>query len=143
MIGMKRVVVAFFVVGLAGVAACGGTPAGNENGSGDAILARAFEDRAADLPVEGAGKVVRILSDDDEGSRHQRFILRLGSGQTLLVAHNIDIAPRVDGLALGDHVAFKGVYEWSEQGGTIHWTHHDPAGEHAPGWLRLDARLYD
>ena len=118
--------------------AAGATPAR----AGDAALAQAFDDRASGLEVEGAGTVERLLADDEEGSRHQRFILRLASGQTLLVAHNIDVAPRVSGLRVGDAVAFRGVYEWSEQGGTIHWTHHDPSGEHASGWLRHGGRTY-
>ena len=108
----------------------------------DARLAKASDDRASGLEVEGAGVVERLLPDDEEGSRHQRFILRLGSGQTLLVAHNIDIAPRVEGLRVGDTVAFRGVYEWSAEGGTIHWTHDDPAGRRAPGWLRHDGIAY-
>ena len=37
--------------------------------------------------LESSGTVMRVLADDDDGSRHQRFILRLGSGQTVLVAH--------------------------------------------------------
>ena len=94
------------------------------------------------LEVEGAGRVERLLADDEEGSRHQRFILRLASGQTLLVAHNIDVAPRIADLRVGDGVAFRGVYEWSEQGGTVHWTHHDPSGDHAAGWLRHGGRTY-
>ena len=110
--------------------------------AGDAALARAFDDHASGLEVEGAGTVERVLADDLEGSRHQRFILRLASGQTLLVAHNIDVAPRVSGLRAGDAVAFRGVYEWSGQGGTVHWTHHDPSGDHAPGWLRHGGRTY-
>jgi hypothetical protein len=56
--------------------------------------------------VSGIGTVVRTLSDDDDGSRHQRFILELKSGRTLLVAHNIDLAPRVSSLRSGDTVAF-------------------------------------
>src|SRR3954452_22381734 len=48
--------------------------------------------------VSGTGTVIRILPDDDTGDRHQRFLLRLQSGATLLVAHNIDIAPRVEPL---------------------------------------------
>ena len=55
----------------------------------------------------------------------------------------IDIAPRLDGLAVGDQVAFRGVYEWNEQGGVVHWTHHDPSGEHPGGWLRYDGRTVD
>ena len=111
-------------------------------GDGDAILAAAFRDRVRDLQVQGSGTVVKLLADDTDGARHQRFIIRLESGQTLLVAHNIDVAPRVEGLAVGDGVAFGGVYEWSAEGGAIHWTHRDPDGPHAAGWLRHDGKTY-
>jgi hypothetical protein len=110
---------------------------------GDAVLALAFEKHANDLQVEGQGTVVRILADDTEGGRHQRFIVRLASGQTLLVAHNIDVAPRVEDLREGDAVAFRGVYEWNEEGGTIHWTHRDPSGEHTSGWILHGGRTYE
>ena len=86
--------------------------------------------------------VVRILPDDNDGSRHQRFILRTASGQTLLIAHNIDLAPRISDLRKGDRVEFYGVYEWNDRGGVIHWTHHDPQGSHTPGWLRHKGRTY-
>ncbi len=92
--------------------------------------------------VSGTGTVSRILPDDNEGSRHQRFILRLGTGQTLLVAHNIDLAPRVPSLREGDTVSFYGEYEPSAQGGVIHWTHSDPAGRHTAGWLEHEGRRY-
>ncbi len=55
-----------------------------------------------------------------------RFILQLGSGQTLLISHNIDLAPRLTALREGDVVAFNGEYEWSATGGVVHWTHRDP-----------------
>ena len=142
---MKQVVVAIVLVGLAGVAAGGCAASKPDAGgdSGDAALAAAFRDRMDDLQVRGSGTVARLLADDDEGSRHQRFIVRLDSGQTLLVAHNIDVAPRVEGLEVGDEIAFSGVYEWSAEGGTIHWTHGDPDGDHSPGWLRHDATTYE
>jgi hypothetical protein len=111
-------------------------------GAGDAVLAEAFVERAGNLEVEGDGTVVSILADDTEGERHQRFIVRLASGQTLLVAHNIDIAPRVTSLQVGDQVAFKGVYEWNDQGGLIHWTHRDPSGSHVAGWIKHDDHTY-
>jgi len=69
--------------------------------------------------VTGSGRVVRILADDNDGSRHQRFILEMSSGQTLLVAHNIDLAPRVSSLREGDSVAFYGVYDINPQVGVI------------------------
>jgi len=108
----------------------------------DAQLRQLFETQQSDVQVSGAGTVSRVLGDDNEGDRHQRFILRLASGQTLLVAHNIDIAPRLDGLAAGDKVAFSGVYVYTDQGGTIHWTHHDPSGTHVAGWLEWNGKKY-
>jgi hypothetical protein len=92
--------------------------------------------------VTGTGTVERVLSDDNDGSRHQRFILELGSERTLLVAHNIDLAPRIPSLSKGDTVAFYGEYETNQQGGVIHWTHLDPQGRHAAGWLEHEGRRY-
>jgi hypothetical protein len=108
-----------------------------------AAIERAFRERRSDLQVLGEGRVQRLLADDNRGSRHQRFLLELPSGQTLLVAHNIDLAPRIDDLARGDRVRFYGEYEWNERGGVIHWTHHDPRGRHVGGWLQHDGRRYE
>lgn len=108
----------------------------------DAALAQAFRSQQSNLQVEGVGVVIKLLSDDNRGSRHQRFLLRLNSGQTLLIAHNIDLAAKIDNLRVGDNVAFSGEYEWSHKGGTLHWTHHDPAGRHVAGWLKHGDRVY-
>jgi hypothetical protein len=92
--------------------------------------------------VEGRGVVRRLLSDDDDhGARHQRFVLRLGNRQTLLIAHNIEIAERIP-LGVGDRVRFRGIYEWNDLGGLVHWTHHDPHGAEDGGWLRFRTRDY-
>jgi hypothetical protein len=92
--------------------------------------------------VSGSGTVIRILTDDDEGDRHQRFLLRLQSGATLLVAHNIDVAPRVEPLHVGDTVEYAGEFAWNPKGGVVHWTHHDPSGRHPDGWLRHDGHTF-
>lgn len=106
------------------------------------VLERAFLTRQSDVQVSGSGTVQHILPDDSDGSRHQRFILKLDSGRTLLIAHNIDLAARVSSLARGDRVEFRGEYEWNEKGGVVHWTHLDPAGRHVAGWLRHRGVLY-
>ena len=110
--------------------------------SADDPIARAFASGVSDLQVEGEGTVIRLLPDDLNGSRHQRFIVELPSGQTLLIAHNIDIAPRIPGLATGDTVRFSGEYVWNAKGGVIHWTHHDPKGRHIAGWLTHNGKTY-
>ena len=108
----------------------------------DGAIGRAFAERAGGVQVRGGGAVTRLLSDDISGSRHQRFIVRLASGQTVLVAHNIDIAPRIEGLKVGDTVRFNGEYEWNEEGGVIHWTHRDPQGRHVAGWVEHKGRTF-
>lgn len=108
----------------------------------DDSIGRAFASRTSDIQVEGEGTVIRLLADDLNGSRHQRFIVQLASEQTLLISHNIDIAPRIDGLTVGDSVRFNGEYVWNEKGGIIHWTHHDPRGRHVAGWVLHNGRTY-
>jgi hypothetical protein len=108
----------------------------------DDPIGRAFASRASDVQVEGEGTVIRVLPDDLNGSRHQRFIVQLASGQTLLITHNIDIAPRIDAVETGDCVRFYGEYVWNEKGGVIHWTHHDPRGRHVAGWLVHNGKTY-
>ena len=108
----------------------------------DLVLQQALKNRQSDLQVQGEGVVIKILPDDVKGSRHQRFILRLSGGQTLLIAHNIDLAPRINGLSKGDNVAFFGEYEWNAKGGVLHWTHHDPKGRHIDGWLKHDGKIH-
>ena len=106
-------------------------------------VTRAFENRRSGVPVEGRGTVVRLLPDDLSGSRHQRFIVRLDSGTTVLVAHAFDVAGRVAPLALGDDVSFRGEYVWNPRGGIVHWTHHDPEGRHPAGWIRRGDRIFE
>jgi hypothetical protein len=91
------------------------------------------------VEVETGGRVVRLLPDDRQGSPHQRFLLRVGGGMTVLVAHNLDLASRVS-VAPGDSVELRGEYEWNPKGGVIHWTHPDPAGRHEEGWIRQAVR---
>ena len=122
------------------------------NGQSNSVTAPAFVESHergtqfgaihAGTMIESQGRVEKILPDDNEGSRHQRFILKLASGQTVLVAHNIDLAPRVDGLERGDTIRFYGQFETNNRGGIVHWTHHDPRGDHPAGWLEREGHRY-
>ena len=108
--------------------------------AGDVVQA-AYAAKRSGVWLETEGQVTRILSDDNEGSRHQRFILEVGGGHTVLIAHNIDLAERVP-VSQGDRVRLRGRFEWNDRGGVIHWTHHDPEGRLQGGWIRSQGDLY-
>jgi hypothetical protein len=108
----------------------------------DTAIADAFSNHKSNLQVSGDGVIAKLLPDDNVGSRHQKFIISLRSGQTLLIAHNIDIASRISSLREGDSVQFSGEYAWNEKGGIIHWTHRDPNGSHVGGWLKHNGQIY-
>ena len=109
---------------------------------GSTSILLAVSEQLSDVQVEGTGTVTRILADDNQGSRHQRFLLRLGDGHVILVAHNIDLAPRINSLREGERVSFYGEFEWNDKGGVVHWTHHDPNAKHAHGWLEYRGEKY-
>ncbi|MFV5384830.1 DUF3465 domain-containing protein [Acinetobacter junii] len=105
-------------------------------------IMQAYQQQISNIQVQSKGEVKAILADDNDGSRHQKMILKLENGLTVLVAHNIDLAPRVEGLRKGEIVEFYGEYEYSPKGGVIHWTHHDPQAKHVDGWLKYQGKSY-
>ncbi|MBB1437842.1 DUF3465 domain-containing protein [Shewanella sp. SG41-4] len=108
----------------------------------NALIQQAFEHQQENVQVQGLGTVIKLLPDDNKGSRHQRLIVKISSSFTVLVAHNIDLAPRVEAISVGDEIEFYGVYEWNNKGGVVHWTHHDPNGRHLNGWLLHQGKTY-
>ena len=105
-------------------------------------ITEAYYSKKSDLQVRGSGKVIKLLKDDTKGHKHQKFILNLESGISILIAHNIDLAPRINNLKIGDIVEFYGEYEYNLKGGIVHWTHHDPNKRHIDGWLRYFGDIY-
>jgi hypothetical protein len=116
-------------------------PSSSASSDGGTSVAEAFRARRSNVEVETGGRVLRVLPDDRQGSPHERFLVRVDGATTVLVAHNLDLAPRIP-LAAGDSIELRGEYEWSPKGGVIHWTHRDPDGRHQDGWIRSGGRLY-
>jgi hypothetical protein len=104
-------------------------------------LLAAVRGRFRDRWIESSARVVALLADDLEGDRHQRFLLKLEDGSTVLVAHNLDLAPHVP-VEKGDTVELRGEYVWNEKGGVVHWTHHDPRRPGGGGWIRVRGKTY-
>jgi Protein of unknown function (DUF3465) len=122
------------------------SPAGADSGSGrecnGEALAAAYRTHQSRVEVCGHGVIAKVLKDDTRGIRHQRFVVRLSPGQTVLIAYNFDLAPRIEGLQVGSPIEFVGEYEWNGQGGVVHWTHRDPDGHHPAGWIQYEGRQY-
>jgi hypothetical protein len=106
-----------------------------------ALRQRLLERRDSGEWIQGAGTVARLLGDDHDGSRHQRFVPDMRNRQTLLIAHNIDLAARIP-IGMGDKISFRGMYEWNDLGGLVHWTHHDPMGMHEGGYIEFRSQRY-
>ncbi len=111
------------------------------NGSSTAVD-QAYNTQQQSVQVKGKGRVVKILPDDLQGAKHQKFILKISKDLTILIAHNIDLAPRINSLEKGDEVTFYGEYEFNNKGGVVHWTHHDPRKKHLEGWLQHEGKTY-
>lgn len=110
-------------------------------GSGDqqVLDAQAQHLRKAEVTLEGP--VFKMLPDDTKGLPHERWLMKLSNGTTVLIAHDTKLAPRLP-LQNGCMVKIHGEYIWNEKGGVIHWTHHDPQGRHEPGWIDFNGQRY-
>ena len=124
------------------VASC--VPASPTAVADNAAARRAYESHAENVELTIDGIVDRILADQSGPSGpHERFIVRLADVDlTVLIEHNLTIAPRVP-VGSGDRVTIRGEYVWNAQGGLIHFTHHDPDGSHAGGYILVAGRRYD
>lgn len=118
------------------------TPQQTEQSAPPKNAEQLFQDQQSNNQLEVTGEVTKILTDDHVGKRHQRFIIKLETGLTLLVAHNIDLSDRIETLQEGDSVTVYGEYEWNERGGVLHWTHHDPDKRHIDGWIKHQGKTY-
>jgi hypothetical protein len=109
----------------------------------NASVQRYFAERRSNVEVSVEATVTRLLADDPGPSGvHQRFIVQVaGATQTLLIDNNVDIGKRVP-VAVGDRVTIHGEYVWNDQGGLVHFTHHDPQRTHEDGWIELRGVRY-
>ncbi|HEX9141037.1 MAG TPA: DUF3465 domain-containing protein [Gaiellaceae bacterium] len=109
----------------------------------NASVQRDYAEHRSLVEVTADGAVTSVLADESGPSGvHQRFIIRLtGVSQTVLVDNNVTIGQRVP-VAPSDDVTVHGEYVWNDQGGLIHFTHHDPAPAHEGGWIELHGTRY-
>ncbi len=118
-------------------------PAGPASGVvDDSEALRAQDAHAIKVEITVCAPVKRLLPDDTRGLPHEKFLLELSNGTTLLVAHDTAMAPRVP-LAVGDRPILHGEYIWNHKGGLIHWTHHTDTPRHEGGWIEFNGKRYE
>lgn len=86
-------------------------------------------------------QVYKILPTDHYGIPHERFLIKLNNNTTVLIAHNLNMAPSAP-LNSGQEVTIKGEYIWNNLGGVIHWTHHTDTPYHVGGYILSNGITY-
>lgn len=110
--------------------------------SSDAEAIRAQQLHLVKVPLTVTAPVKKMLKYDDRGLPHEKFLLLLSNGTTILVAHNTQMAPYVP-LQAGDTVTVSGEYVWNAKGGLIHWTHHSDTPNHKGGYIDFNGKRYE
>jgi Protein of unknown function (DUF3465) len=75
-------------------------------------------------------------------AEHEQFDCRREDGSIVRVIDNVDLAPRIP-VVPGDRVTVQG--ELVHDPGRppiVHWTHHDPAGQHVAGFIERNGQRY-
>lgn len=104
-------------------------------------VAAAQNNRQSHVVVTCTLPVKRMLRPDEKGEKHEKFLLQVSNGTTILVAHNTSRAPSVP-LSAGDIVTVHGEYIWNAKGGVIHWTHKSDTPRHEGGYIDFKGQRY-
>lgn len=130
---------------LAGLAGC--APSGTAGGdAGNAAVYAAWAQQRSGIEVTASGSVAKVLGTRRGPSGyHTGFLLHLrgaeGRGLTVRVEDNVDLTGPLP-VRAGDDAEVRGEYIYDPRGGLIHYTHRDPRGRHAGGYVRLNNRMY-
>ena len=93
---------------------------------------------------EHEGRILAVLPEDTIGIRHQRLLVRLENRKKVLLVHNLDLCPRIDGLERGRDIRFYGQFTDNDRGGVFHRLHRNmnPFRPYVDGWIEYDGSRY-
>ncbi len=130
-----------------GLVAFAGTGCGKAPVAGVRVAARASQVVAQGVPPQSAfvtvaGKVSKLLPDDNNGLPHQNFMVTVAD-EIYTVNNDTKFGAKVPNLAVGATLEIRGtVYHNGSKSG-IHWTHHaDKPGD--AGYIKTaDGKTYE
>lgn len=113
-----------------------------DNISDDAALVKAVENKQQVKYLQAANMVVvKVLPEDNQGLRHQKWVVKLSSGKTVTAVYNTSMCEEVP-VQVGDVVGLGGHFLWTNQGPIIHWLHKDPKRNRPDGYVELAGKKY-
>ncbi|HTU80705.1 MAG TPA: DUF3465 domain-containing protein [Candidatus Acidoferrales bacterium] len=130
----------------------GGCGKATQESADDGAVCTAYRQGASHVEVIADGTVTRVLgiapghpsAEFGMTSPHEGFLMRLASGCDLIVRVEANTGfTNAFPLSGGESVTVKGEYEFYPRGGVIHWTHRDPRGRHAGGYVEAGGKFYD
>jgi hypothetical protein len=105
------------------------------------LVKASWENKEFNVLVEVTGRVALVLPDEHYVTVSQQFLMDLENGHRVLVSHDLKAASRVP-VAVSNTVKVRGEFDWTPDGGIIHWTHKDPDGTREGGWIELAGTRY-
>ncbi|MBD5654093.1 MAG: DUF3465 domain-containing protein [Candidatus Eremiobacteraeota bacterium] len=126
------------------LAAC--APAATSADAGNGAIYDAWRAGRSHVEVTASGTIARVLGTrPGRISAHEGFLLHLrgaaGRGLTVRVEDNVDFTGAIP-LQPGADVVARGEYVYDSRGGIVHYTHRDPRGRHAAGYVETGGKLY-
>ncbi|MBC7465045.1 MAG: DUF3465 domain-containing protein [Bdellovibrio sp.] len=91
--------------------------------------------------ITPALKVIKKLKDDNQGIRHQKWLVQSPAGQIILFVHNLELCQPLD-IEKNDMVQLAGEFKWTDKGALIHWAHFDPKKKRPDGYVEFKRRKY-
>ncbi len=128
------------IVALLLVSACNSHPEEPNN----ALVCQLYAGQGSKTEVFVKGTVQRVLGDSQGPSGvHEGYLLQLRHGCDVLarIETNETLTGHIP-LHNGESVEVKGEYEYTPEGGVIHWTHRARNGRHINGYVYAGGKYY-
>ncbi|MDP3509818.1 MAG: DUF3465 domain-containing protein [Candidatus Melainabacteria bacterium] len=107
----------------------------------DAQIIQAQSQQARKVELTVTAPIKKLLREEDYREPHQRFLLILSNGTTVLVANDLQYGTYAP-VQEGNVVRIHGEYIWNERGGVLHWTHKSDEPRHESGYIDFNGMRY-
>lgn len=107
----------------------------------DAQIIQAQSQQARKVELTVTAPIKKMLREEDYREPHQRFLLMLSNGTTVLVANDLQYGTYAP-VQEGNVVRIHGEYIWNERGGVLHWTHKSDEPRHESGYIDFNGMRY-